>query len=676
MASVALATPVAAAPAVTRDRTAAAGRSVQLEAIRGAAALMVVCVHAGFLSQAETLFSAQDSGLHLLLRRSLTDSVVVFFALSGYLVGGPFLRALLAGTPPADPVVYAVRRVARILPGYWFALAAMLAVLATGAGFSLWQVPVHALLLQNLVPGPESTLLLGVAWTLGIEALYYVVMPVGTAVVRRAHRGPVRAGSLIAAVAVIWILAAGLGLAVDLRMSTSPWWFPINLNLPFCICLFCPGMIVSVLEVSPPRETRVLGRAARWVARHPVTIAIPALLALLVSARLMEEPQEWVNRLHYQFAAMGAGLLVAFALRARIAHRLAVRVLAAGGKVSYGIYVWHWVVLQTLIRLSIRPSRGLAWSTWAVDGALLVSLTMPLAIASWFMVEKPWQSFAKRWTARYLERKLARPAPVVALRPASARSGLRTRLVGAIVVGSVAGAVSALSINHGAATNAFAKVVAPQTPQTASQTQAQPMVTGHLAQSRPTPAPDARPIVAFGDSLTESWGVPEANSYPVIMGGLLGQKVIAAGFEGKTTAQAIDLLPQALADNPRLMVVQFGTNDACLGVPMATALANLDTILGTLDARHIESVIVGTHFDSTRHGHSPICARWVPYSQNWDAGLTALAQRHHSGLVLDVLEGTAAQPDGYHPDAAGYATMAERVAVAVRAVEMAARPSL
>jgi peptidoglycan/LPS O-acetylase OafA/YrhL/lysophospholipase L1-like esterase len=675
MASVALATPVAAEPAVTGTGAAAAGRSVKLEAIRGAAALMVVCVHAGFLSQAETLFSAQDSGLHLLLRRSLTDSVVVFFALSGYLVGGPFLRALLTGRKPVDPVVYTVRRAARILPGYWFALAAMLALLATGAGFSLWQVPVHALLLQNLVPGPESTLLLGVAWTLGIEALYYVVMPLGTALVRRVHRGPVRAGSLIAGIAVIWILAAGLGLVVDLRMPTSPWWFPINLNLPFCICLFCPGMIVSVLETSPPRETRVLGCAARWVARRPVTIAIPALLALLVSARLMEEPQEWVNRLHYQFAAVGAGLLVAFALRARIAHRLAVRVLAAAGKVSYGIYVWHWVVLQTLIRLSIRPARGLAWSTWAIDGTLLVSLTMPLAIASWFMVEKPWQYFAKRWTTRYEERKLARPAPVVGLRPAPARSGLRTRLVGAIVVGSVAGAVSALSLNHGAATNAFANV-APQPPQTASQTQAQPMVTGHLAQSTPTPAPDTRPIVAFGDSLTESWGVPVANSYPVIMQGLLGQKVIAAGFEGKTTAQAIDLLPQALAFNPRLVVVQFGTNDACLGVPMPTALANLDTILSTLDGRHIEAVIVGTHFDSTRHGHSPICARWVPYSQSWDAGLTVLAQRHHSGLVLDVLQGTAAQPDGYHPDAAGYATMAERVSVAVRAVEVAARPSL
>jgi peptidoglycan/LPS O-acetylase OafA/YrhL len=119
--------------------------------------------------------------VHLLLRRSLTDSVVLFFALSGYLVGGPFLRSLLAGGRPVNPVVYAVRRVARILPGYWFALAAMLALLATGTGFSMWQVPVHAMLLQNFVPGPESIALLGVAWTLGIEALFYVAMPVATA---------------------------------------------------------------------------------------------------------------------------------------------------------------------------------------------------------------------------------------------------------------------------------------------------------------------------------------------------------------------------------------------------------------------------------------------------------------------------------------------------------------
>ena len=675
MASAALSTPVAPASAATRTDAAGRGRSLQLEAIRGLAALMVVTVHAWFLSQAETVFSAQDSGVHLLLRRSLTDSVVMFFALSGYLVGGPFLRSLLTGTRPVDPVVYAVRRAARILPGYWFALAAMLALLATGTGFSLWQVPVHAFLLQNLVPGPESLALLGVAWTLGIEALFYVVMPVGTALVRRVHRGPVRARRLVAGILLVWMLAAGLGLAVDLVMPNSPWWYPINLNLPFCICLFCPGMLVAVVEACPPRATSIVGRAGRWVTAHPVLIAAPAVLALYLSARLMEEPQAWVTRLHYQFAAAGAGLLVAYALNARLAHRLVVRVLAAAGKVSYGIYVWHWVVLSGLIRLSIRPARGLAWSAWALDAALLVSLTLPLAIASWFVVEKPWQSFAKTWTARYQQRRVSgRRRAAAPLRPVAAGGGLRTRLVGAMVVGSMAGAVTALSLNHGAATNAFA-TVSPQTviPQTASRQQAQPMV---VAGTAPTPPPDTRPIVAFGDSLTLSWGVPASQSYPVDLQQLLGEKVLAAGFEGKTTAQAIDLLPQALALDPRLMVVQFGTNDACLGMPVAVALQHMETILRALDARHIAAVIVGTHYDSTRHNSSPICAHYLPYDQSWDQGLANLALRHGAGLVLDVLNGLPAQADGYHPVATGYAVMAQRVATVVRIVEGQLRPSL
>lgn len=661
----ALATRVAEVGPVTARRqstVADRGRNLQLEAIRGAAALAVVTVHAGFMSGAENVFSAQDSGLHLLLRRSLTDSVVLFFALSGYLVGGPFLRSLLSGDRPADPVTYTVRRAARILPGYWVALAAMLALLAVaGPGFALWQVPVHAFLLQNLVPGPESTALLGVAWTLGIEAAFYVVLPLTVYAVRRLHRGPVRAGSVIGAILAVWVLAAGLGLAVDLKMPTSPWWYPINLNLPFCICLFCPGMVLAVIEARPPRGRGLFIRAGRWIANHPTALALPAFLCLFVSARLMVETTEWVTRLHYQFAALGCGFVVALALRARLAHLFPVRLLAEAGKVSYGIYVWHWVVLTALLRLGIAPGRGLAWSVWAKDAGLLIVLTIPLAILSWVVVEKPCQSLARNWTAQRRHRVAHRaPAP---LRPASFPGRLRTRLIAAMVMGTVAGSGSALFLARGAATNALAAAPPPRP------------VIAQIAQATSAPAPDPRPIVAFGDSLTMSWGATPAQSYPAVLQGILGQQVLTAGFEGKTTAQAVALLPQVLALDPRMVVVEFGTNDACLGVPVASALGNIATILNELTSRHIAAVIVGTHYDLTRHNDSPICAHWTPYAQSWDAGLTALAQLHHAGLALNVLQGVPAQVDGYHPLPPDYAMVAQRVAVPVRAVETGRLPS-
>jgi lysophospholipase L1-like esterase len=235
-----------------------------------------------------------------------------------------------------------------------------------------------------------------------------------------------------------------------------------------------------------------------------------------------------------------------------------------------------------------------------------------------------------------------------------------------MLVGSVAGATSALALNHGAGTNALA-----------ARGGARPqIVVGEAARSIPTPPPDPRPIVTFGDSLTESYGVPQSQSYPVQLAAILGQNLISAPFEGKTTGEAVALLPQALALNPRLMVIEFGTNDSCTGVPVQTALAHLETILTLLDARRISAVLVGTHYDATHHNTSPLCSHYVPYAQGWDNGLVALALRHQAGFVLDVLHGLATQVDHYHPLADGYLAMAERVAPAVMAVEAASRPAL
>jgi lysophospholipase L1-like esterase len=120
------------------------------------------------------------------------------------------------------------------------------------------------------------------------------------------------------------------------------------------------------------------------------------------------------------------------------------------------------------------------------------------------------------------------------------------------------------------------------------------------------------------------------------------------------------------------VLLEFGSVDACLGVPMQTAAGNLDRILTVLDAHGIGAVIVGTHVGDDRMPHPSICPQMVHYESAWDAALRALAHRHHSALALDVLRGLGAQPDGYHPDVPGQAVMAERVAVALRALEATA----
>jgi acyl-CoA thioesterase-1 len=236
--------------------------------------------------------------------------------------------------------------------------------------------------------------------------------------------------------------------------------------------------------------------------------------------------------------------------------------------------------------------------------------------------------------------------------------GLRARLLAAAATGAVVGVATAISLTVELGTNA------------AASPPGRPAVDRAALSS---PVPDPRPVVAYGDSLTFGWGVPAPLSYTAVLQRLMGQSLVTRGLPGKPSATGLSELPGVLSLDPQAVVLEFGSVDACIGVPMETAEQNLDRILTILDAHHVGAVIVGTHVGTDRSPNPAICPHLVAYESIWDAALQSLAQRHHSALVLDVLHGLGAQPDGYHPDAAGNAIMAERVAVPLRALEATSR---
>ena len=68
-------------------------------------------------------------------------------------------------------------------------------------------------------------------------------------------------------------------------------------------------------------------------------------------------------------------------------------------------------------------------------------------------------------------------------------------------------------------------------------------------------------IVAFGDSLTAGKGAPKGSSYPDVLAQKLGREVINMGVSGETAVQAPARLPQVLAQNPYMVLIEFGGND-------------------------------------------------------------------------------------------------------------------
>lgn len=68
--------------------------------------------------------------------------------------------------------------------------------------------------------------------------------------------------------------------------------------------------------------------------------------------------------------------------------------------ISYGVYLWHMLVVSTLVSLQVKGS----W--WFL---VVLSATLLLAMASWFCVERP--------CIRLRKRKLARPAETLKVEP-------------------------------------------------------------------------------------------------------------------------------------------------------------------------------------------------------------------------------------------------------------------
>src|SRR4051794_35589245 len=109
------------------------GRVDDVDALRGIAALLVVANHASLMGA----LSYAESDRHpaaLALHGTGAGGVSLFFALSGFLIAGPYLAALLEGRAGPDVRRYARRRMTRILPAYWIALTAAILLLTPAAG--------------------------------------------------------------------------------------------------------------------------------------------------------------------------------------------------------------------------------------------------------------------------------------------------------------------------------------------------------------------------------------------------------------------------------------------------------------------------------------------------------------------------------------------------------------
>lgn len=204
------------------------------------------------------------------------------------------------------------------------------------------------------------------------------------------------------------------------------------------------------------------------------------------------------------------------------------------------------------------------------------------------------------------------------------------------------------------------------------------------AVSAETPARDAaaseRPfrLVAFGDSLTAGYGLPESAAFPtVLQKALTGRghavEIANAGVSGDTTSGGLARLDWSVPEGTDGVIVELGANDMLRGVDPAIPRRALEAIVSRLKARGIEVMLAGMLA-------SP--ALGPEYGRVFDAIHRDLATKYDLVLYPFFLDGVAdgplayALPDRLHPSAEGVKVIVERILPSVEAFlgRLAAKP--
>jgi peptidoglycan/LPS O-acetylase OafA/YrhL len=333
--------------------------------VRLVCAMLVVVFH-GY--QLNTLRAASDPATAMLSPNADLGglAVGVFFLVSGIFITQSWMR---------DPHLgrYAVRRLARIVPGlfvcllattvlaYAFFSQAGLAGLASAAPWRYvfgntalhwlhYNIPPEELRIPGVLSGQDLN---GPLWTLYWEGRMYVMV----ALVGLSAALPLRAW--VRGCAVFLLLAANLfpdvagGYVWEVRMWS----------------LFLVGMLVQTLAADLRMGPVQAGCALAFV-----------LLNWTRWSALTPSPLTWFG------IALAACTLALWAGSARVPYIGHVQ----RHDYSYGIYIYHWPVLL-MLRAVLPPTGALRLT------AVALVVTIAVAVLSWHFVEAPALRAARRW---------------------------------------------------------------------------------------------------------------------------------------------------------------------------------------------------------------------------------------------------------------------------------------
>jgi len=159
-------------------------------------------------------------------------------------------------------------------------------------------------------------------------------------------------------------------------------------------------------------------------------------------------------------------------------------------------------------------------------------------------------------------------------------------------------------------------------------------------------------ILAYGDSLTAGNGAPSAQNYPSLLAEKLQRTVINAGVPGEISENGLKRLPALLDKHqPELLILCHGGNDMIRKLDKHELAKNLRAMIDEAISRNINVVLIGVPkpglFLESLYIYEQIAGEYnLPIERE---------------VVPKVLADNALKSDLIHPNARGYAIMADSI---------------
>ena len=338
-----------------------------LDGIRALAVAAVFAFHAGF---------GWATGGFL--------GVSVFFTLSGFLITRLLLDESFA-TRSIDLLRFWARRLRRLLPAAIVAVVLVLVlaatvlrvspesvrgdVLATLGYVANWRFLFSGQSYSALFTAPSPLLHF---WSLAIEEQFYLFFPIIVAVIVRV-RGRDRARTTLR-----WVVLGGIALSIGatvLAVSAGNGDFVYYSTITRAAELLAGALLACSLA-----GATLPGAAGR---RWPLPVGLGAVVAIGFLCVTTSKTTGWVTHGGLTlFSLLSVALIAAALPRGPFSSVLSIAPLRGLGKISYGVYLFHWPVILWL------DADRVGVSGWALAG-VQAAVTLAVAITSYYLIERP-----------------------------------------------------------------------------------------------------------------------------------------------------------------------------------------------------------------------------------------------------------------------------------------------